>query len=292
MSVANDHVGDLTLAQAAAALGVHYMTAYRYVRTGRLAARYDGNQWWVTPAHLESIRSAGQPGRRSAVRPRVGRDYAGDLLGALTTGDEATCWQIAQDALTAGMSPERIYLEAIAPAMAEVGARWTRGEATILQEHLATATATRLIGRLGPLFQRRGRRRGVTVLGAVGGDHHALPTAILADPLRGRGFTVVDLGANVPVESFVEAVRLHSVGRRIVGVGVVASVAPSDPSITEFGAAIQAGISAYGGDVPPMLVGGAGTGPSDVRVGAFDAHSPDYRGAIDWFEAQGQRRRS
>lgn len=292
MSVANDHVGDLTLAQAAAALGVHYMTAYRYVRTGRLKARYDGNQWWITPANLEAIGSAGQPGRRGVGRPRAGRDYAGDLLGALTTGDEATAWQIAQDALTAGMSPERIYFEAIAPALAEVGARWTRGEATILQEHLATASATRLIGRLGPLFQRRGRRRGVTVLGAVGGDHHALSTAILADPLRGRGFTVVDLGADVPVESFVEAVRLHSVGRRIVGVGVVASVEVKTPGIVEFGAAIRGGILAYGGDVPPMILGGAGTRPSDVRVDSFDAHSSDYRAAIDWFEAQGQRRRS
>lgn len=292
MSVAKDHVDDLTLAQAAAALGVHYMTAYRYVRTGRLEAHYDGNQWWVNPAHLESTRTTGAPGRRSAVRPRPGRDYASDLLAALTAGDEATAWQIAQDALTAGMNPERIYLEALAPAMGEVGLRWTRGEATILQEHLATATATRLIGRLGPLFQRRGRRRGVTVLGAVGGDHHALPTALLADPLRGRGFTVVDLGANVPVESFVEAVRVQSVGRRIVGLGVVSSIPNPEPSVVEVAAAIRAGISAYGGHIPPMIVGGAGTQAGDARPGAFDAYSPNYRDALDWFEAQGQRRRA
>ena len=30
---------DLTLQEAADLLGVHYMTAYRYVRTGRLPAR-------------------------------------------------------------------------------------------------------------------------------------------------------------------------------------------------------------------------------------------------------------
>ena len=32
----------ITLHEAAARLGVHYMTAYRYVRTGRLPAERDG----------------------------------------------------------------------------------------------------------------------------------------------------------------------------------------------------------------------------------------------------------
>ena len=40
----------ISLQEAASRLGVHYMTAYRYVRTGRLPARRDGAQWFVDVA--------------------------------------------------------------------------------------------------------------------------------------------------------------------------------------------------------------------------------------------------
>ena len=45
--------GLLGLQEAADRLGVHYMTAYRYVRTGRLPATRIGSQWWVDPGDLK-----------------------------------------------------------------------------------------------------------------------------------------------------------------------------------------------------------------------------------------------
>ena len=54
----------LTLQDAADTLGVHYMTAYRYVRHGLLPARKVGGTWRVTVADLEAFRS-GTPGAAS-----------------------------------------------------------------------------------------------------------------------------------------------------------------------------------------------------------------------------------
>jgi excisionase family DNA binding protein len=39
---------DITLTEAAELLGVHYMTAYKYVRTGRLAATKVGGGWRIS----------------------------------------------------------------------------------------------------------------------------------------------------------------------------------------------------------------------------------------------------
>ena len=50
---------DLTLQQAADELGVHYMTAYRYVRTGRLPARRVASGWRIAPSDLAAIVAAG-----------------------------------------------------------------------------------------------------------------------------------------------------------------------------------------------------------------------------------------
>src|SRR4029077_16129609 len=81
------------------------------------------------------------------------------------------------------------------------------GELTIADEHRATAIALRLVGRLGPRFARRGRKRGTVVVGAPAGEQHALPSAILADLLRGVGFEVLDMGANTPAASFAETAK-------------------------------------------------------------------------------------
>ena len=57
----------ISLQEAADALGVHYMTAYRYVRTGRLPAVKDGAEWRVDPADLaEWVDAYRQHPRRSS----------------------------------------------------------------------------------------------------------------------------------------------------------------------------------------------------------------------------------
>ena len=46
----------LTLAEAADHLGVHYMTVYRYVRTGLLPATKFGGSWLISPTDLETVK--------------------------------------------------------------------------------------------------------------------------------------------------------------------------------------------------------------------------------------------
>ena len=63
--------GLLSLQEAADRLEVHYMTAYRYVRTGRLRAVQIGSQWWVDPQDLAGAGDgqavAGRPAGDTAV---------------------------------------------------------------------------------------------------------------------------------------------------------------------------------------------------------------------------------
>jgi hypothetical protein len=53
--VTPDCGGERNLKQAAAYLGVHYMTAYRYVRTGRLGARRLGTEWVGRGPHKRPV---------------------------------------------------------------------------------------------------------------------------------------------------------------------------------------------------------------------------------------------
>jgi len=216
----------LTLNEAAEQLGVHYMTVYRYVRLGVLRATKVGGAWQVSLADLEAYRAQSDaqsdPGRadgttnaRGGGRQRA--PWAARLESRLVAGDTAGAWSVVEAALAAGTEIDEVYLDLITPAMHSIGQRWAAGELDVSVEHRATGIAFRLIGRLGPRFARRGRTRGVVLLGSPEGERHSLPIALLADLLRGEGWEVSDMGADMPHDSFVTAAQQTA---DLVAVGV------------------------------------------------------------------------
>lgn len=211
----------LTLDQAAERLGVHYMTVYRYVRLGQLPAQQQHGRWWVDSRDVAALQTG--PTRRVPEKSdkRLGALRA-RLLGRMDAGDVAGAWSIVESALRAGTLPTGLYVNLLGPVLAQVGDEWASGTRSIASEHLATSVGLRLVGRLGPRGLRPGRRRTATiVLGGAPGDPHQLPLLMVVDVLRWEGFTVVDLGADVPVDSFLEAA---TAARDLVAVGVSLSV--------------------------------------------------------------------
>jgi excisionase family DNA binding protein len=192
----------MTLQEAADRLNVHYMTAYRYVRTGRLPARQEGSRWMVALSDLDALQHGG---RRKRGAGRAASQT--QLMDRLIAGDEPGAWAVINAALTSGMRAKEVYLDLLAGALRTIGDQWASGELSVAHEHRASALASRIIGRVGPLFAQRGRKRGTILVGTAAGDPHALPSAILADVLRGARFEVLDLGANTPPESFAQSAR-------------------------------------------------------------------------------------
>jgi excisionase family DNA binding protein len=236
------HIG---LREVAQRLGVHYMTVYRYVRIGQLPAERQGATWRVAIKDLDRLHLPDPKPSRS----RTSRQHRPTwLLDRLVAGDEAGAWLIVEEALTSGASAREIYVDVLVPALRAIGEQWEVGRLSIAAEHRASAVATRIVGRLGPMFARRGLSRGTIVLGAPPDDLHALPSAIVADLLRGRGFEVLDLGANTPVSSFVESAKEAN---RLVAVLVGATSKDSVARLPEIAIALRnAGIGA------PIFFGG------------------------------------
>jgi MerR family transcriptional regulator, light-induced transcriptional regulator len=241
----------ISLHEAARRLGVHYMTAYRYVRTGRLPARRDGQEWLINPGDLRLLKppAAAEPGRRAR------SDRVPTLRSRMIAGDEAGAWRIVEDALASGTEPSGVYLDLLVPVLRSIGKGWADGTVSVAAEHRASAIAQRIIGRLGPQFARRGRKRGTVIIGAPAGDQHSLPGAIVADLLRAQGFDVIDLGPNSPAASFAEtaaeATRLIAV---VIGV--------TAPGLDD---AVRSAIAALHGTrlSMPILVGGSAIAGDD-----------------------------
>jgi excisionase family DNA binding protein len=260
--------GCLTLAEAAQELGVHYMTVYRYVRTGRLPARQVGGEWQIEPADLARLRErAPGPARGARARGAQGQDVRAEGAPAraslklwqeqfearIVAGDEPGSWALIEAVLAAGMKPDESLLELVAPAMRSIGTHWQRGELSIADEHRASAVSARLIARLGSRFGRRGVKRGTVVLAAPAGELHGLPVSIGANLLRWRGFNVVELGADTPPEALVEAVANEAgTGGGPLAVGIVNTLTGQQPSVESSVTEVH---RAHPG--VPVLLGGA-----------------------------------
>lgn len=270
--------GSVTLQDAAEQLGVHYMTAYRYVRTGRLAAHKRAGKWWIDPSDLMALTAqpATSPGQGSrSGKPNL-ESYITRLQQRLVVGDDAGAWLVINEALASGASAPDVHNGVISPAMVRIGEAWAAGELTIAAEHRASSTLTRVLGRMASLFRHPGRRKCTVVLGSVAGDSHTLPTAVLADLLCDAGYEVIDMGANTPASSFLE-VAVGIDGPVIIG--LCCSIEEAQDSLTETAGVIRAALP----DVA-VFVGGraAATIADDLPV---DGHAATGQGAVELFDA-------
>lgn len=292
MTVGPDDGGDvadqLSITEAAEELGVHYMTAYRYVRLGMLPARKDGATWRIGRADLEQFEgrerwASNGPSARARTgegetdspagrRPRRVR-WAERYEARLLAGDPTGAWGVLEAAMASGVGREELYLEVISPAMEGVGRRWAAGEIDIAEEHVASSITMRCLGRIGPRFNRPGRSRLSVVIGGVPGERHSLPVALLADLLTGAGYHVVDLGADVPVDSFVHAGHQAP---RLGAFGISMTAPDLEGRATEAVTTIRAAFPGV-----PVLAGGGAVGNEDHarRIGA-DHWAPDGRSAV------------
>jgi DNA-binding transcriptional MerR regulator len=149
-----------------------------------------------------------------ASRPIVGEETAlsmgplsaarGELAEALDRFEEARA-QAILDRLLATATIDALLSEIVLPYLKELGDRWQRGDASIAQEHFATGV---LRGRLLGLARGWGVGVGpLAVLACLPGEHHDLGLIAFGLALRARGWRIVYLGNDAPIESLEEVAR-------------------------------------------------------------------------------------
>ena len=127
------------------------------------------------------------------------------LADALDRFDEPRA-QAILDRLLAAATVDMLLSEVVLPYLRELGDRWERGEASIAQEHFASGI---LRGRL--LGLARGWGLGVgpaAVLACLPGEQHDLGLVAFGLALRARGWRIVYLGPDTPIETIEETSRL------------------------------------------------------------------------------------
>ena len=130
------------------------------------------------------------------------------LKEAVILGDVKGSNLLTEVALQAGHSPQKILDEALAPAMEIVGDKFRCNEVYVPEVLVAARAMKKSLALLKPLLTQTGVKPVATaVIGTVKGDLHDIGKNLVCMMLEGAGFEVVDVGADVAPEKFVQAVK-------------------------------------------------------------------------------------
>jgi DNA-binding transcriptional MerR regulator len=160
--------------------------------------------------HLGAGLAAAEAARRT-LRPAEPQRSAGvvepakdELTEALARFDDAAAHAVL-DRLLATLSVDAVLAQVVLPYLHELGEAWERGEASVAQEHFASALVR---GRLLGLARGWGGGSGPQALLACPPDEqHDLGLIAFGLALRAHGWRITYLGQNTPLEAVAEQVE-------------------------------------------------------------------------------------
>ena len=141
---------------------------------------------------------------------------AKDLVKTLANLKEKEALEIVQNRLSAGDDPLRI-LDDARRALEIVGKRFSNSEYFIPDLVYSGEILKAITNMVRPKLTKGAevKRLGKVVVGTVAGDIHDIGKDIVVFMLDVNGFEVKDLGIDVPVQKFVDAIK--ETGSKVVG---------------------------------------------------------------------------
>lgn len=131
-----------------------------------------------------------------------------ELYDAIFKGNLPLAKTSVQAALDAGQNPQEIIDDNMVPAMEAIGKEFAEGRVFVPNLLLSARAMKGALEILKPLMQAGNTSiLGTVIIGTVKGDLHDIGKNLVASMLEGRGFKVINLGADVSKEKFIEAAK-------------------------------------------------------------------------------------
>ena len=126
-----------------------------------------------------------------------------------------------QEAIDEGDDPVAILNDGMISAMSVVGEKFKNGEIFVPEMLVAARAMKKGVEVLKPhLASGSTGALGKVIIATVSGDLHDIGKNLVAMMIESAGFEVIDLGVDVPIEKFVEAVR-ENPDVKVVGVSAL-----------------------------------------------------------------------
>jgi DNA-binding transcriptional MerR regulator/methylmalonyl-CoA mutase cobalamin-binding subunit len=168
--------------------------------------------------------------------------------------------------------PPGVFVEQIvAPLMSAVGGAWARGTLDIRHEHLAAARVAESLRALRRRLERRGPAPQVA-LALLPGERHELGLLMAAVVFAESGWSVVEVGSEMPPDELVALAREARLDAVAVSVSAAADRRAARAALGAVAAALPAGT--------PLLIGGHGA-PRGLASARTFRHLDELRVWLD-----------
>ncbi len=196
------------------------------------------------------------------------------LSEAIIAGDTKTAVAETQKSLDAGSNVQDILNKGLIAAMDETGDRFSKGLLFVPQMLRAAKTMQECMKLIEPLLQEGDvTSKGKVLIGTVKGDLHDIGKNLVSMMMEGAGFSITDLGVDVPPEKFAQ--KAQEVEPDILAMSALLSTTmPAMPQTIE--ALEKAGIR----DKVKVMIGGAPVTEEYARQIRADAYASDAGSAV------------
>ncbi len=184
------------------------------------------------------------------------------------TGKSKKIGAAVSEALDAGSQPAEI-LAAMVDSMSVVGDKFSSGEIFVPEMLIAAKSMAKGVDVLRPLMAGdNAASLGTCIIGTVAGDLHDIGKNLVSMMIESAGFTMVDLGVDVPDAKFVDAIKENDNVTLVALSGLLTTTMPSLKS------AVQT-LKASGLTGFKVMVGGAPVTPEFAAEIGADGYAPD-----------------
>jgi methanogenic corrinoid protein MtbC1 len=185
--------------------------------------------------------------------------------------------ELTRQALDGGVRPDEILENALVPAMAKVGDKFSRKEIYVPQMLMAAKAMNSAMAHLKPFFQSgETKRKGKFIVGTVAGDLHDIGKNLVAMMIEGGGWEVIDLGVDVGTDKFLAALDANP--GAVIGLSALLTTTMENMKHTVT-------VIKEKHKESKILVGGAPVTMEYCQKIGADFYSPDPQGAVNYLKS-------
>ena len=198
-----------------------------------------------------------------------------DLAAEVIKGDAGVVKNLTEEALSQNISAEEVLNSGLVAGMNVIGKQFKNNEVFIPEVLVAARAMKAGMQIIRPLLAEANvEPLGKVIIGTVGGDLHDIGKNIVAMLLEGAGFEVLDLGADVTKEKFLEFAEKENpdvLGMSALLTTTMVFMKDMVQSLEESGLK----------DKIKVIVGGAPITQSYADEIRADGYAPDAASAVD-----------
>jgi 5-methyltetrahydrofolate--homocysteine methyltransferase len=198
-----------------------------------------------------------------------------EIADEVQKGNSESVEELTKKALSEDISAEEILNNGLVAGMNIVSKKFKNNEIFIPEVLISAKSMYSGLGIIKPLLAEANvQSKGKIVIGTVKGDLHDIGKNIVAMLLQGAGFDVVDLGADVPKEKFLEFIKNE--GANILGMSALLTT-----TMIYMKETIEALKNAGLRENVKIIIGGAPVTESYAAQIDADGYAPDAASAVD-----------